>query len=549
MSMAARLNIVFVLLLTFSIVSVGFISYTYAENLLKNSVEERLQREANSTREMAEYLRLAYIGQEDRFEEQFQAGVKEQVVGLMQDDLNTNFFLVDEGVTPLKVNANQELPGEDIVLNHMEENDSGVLHEDINGERYSYAFLRIQDLNKQLVISLPEKSYIGPIKQLQHSVWIVIGLSLLISTLIVLFSVRSMTKPLNILKNKMAKVSEGNLTEDVHVRSSIPEIQSLSSSFYNMLKEMRLMIGEVKTTADQLTVASEKMDQSSVDINNYHNQMQEVVSQVGGGAEQTASSSDQSTRWFHEMKGSLQRVSERVEQVKHSAVNMGEKSSDGEEQMTEMITSMDDLSQGFESLHSTIKKVTEHAVTIKENVATIQQISRHTKVLATNASIEASRAGDAGKGFSVVAMEVRKLAEQTSDLSEGITESVSATNIVSEQALEEFEQMLEYLYKHVDTAKITKNTFTYLLQHIAETNERLHVMHKAVGHVEQFIPEVEEVTSNFSSIAQQTLASTQEMRVLSDQQHVTHQHSLETIKELHDWLDSLTHRLSQFRIE
>lgn len=134
---------------------------------------------------------------------------------------------------------------------------------------------------------------------------------------------------------------------------------------------------------------------------------------------------------------------------------------------------MHELSEEFSTIHDTISMVREQSHQVADVIQLIQKISEQTKVLALNARIEAARAGEFGEGFSVVANEVRKLAEQVSKATGEIAISIETMNNVSERASQEFQHMVTKVQSHMDTTVSANDAFQFLLKNIEQTTGKL----------------------------------------------------------------------------
>ena len=346
----------------------------------------------------------------------------------------------------------------------------------------------------------------------------------------------------------MRKVREGDLSQTVPLLTTTPEIVSLTKGFNQMMDYMNNLIKEVQVTTDHLADTSSKLYDSSGFVYENTNQLFNAIRIVNEGAEQTAVSSDQSLAQFHVIKRNISQVVNQVHLINKSAGDMNEQAQTGQDEIGEMMRSMNELSKGFTRINSTISQVKDQSYEIAGVVKLIQAISEQTKLLALNATIEAARAGDAGRGFAVVANEVKKLAEQTSKATEEIADPITQMMTISEQVAIEFRQILGKVESHISVAGTSNEAFQFLLAKIVDTTGQLKNMELVLEDLQTVVPEMEHLANNFTSISQETLASTEEMAGLSENQSKLVNQNQDISKSLNKYSNDLKQLTSQFMI-
>ncbi|MBS4219388.1 methyl-accepting chemotaxis protein [Bacillus sp. FJAT-49711] len=513
------------LLLVLSIIvlltgATSYISYAQATRMLIETNENRVEREIKVSRERAEYLKLSYINDAEKFEKQMQYGIRAQSVEMIQDGLNADFFQINEDgqIQPFDVSKTTNMTFNKNLISTILTKKEGTLYEEMNGEEYIIAFIFVQEIRSTLIIAIPTKDFLGNIDALREYVQIILIISIFVSSFIIFFAIRKLTKPLATLRNAIHKVSEGDLSQLVPIKTTTPEIVSLTKSFNQMMEYMKSLIKEVQMTTDHLADAGAKLHNSSSAIRDNTSQLFNTIQVVNQGAEQTASSSEQNTSQFQLVKGNINDVADQVYLINTSAENMNGQAETGKAYLNEMMISMNELSDECSKINSTIYQVKEHSYDISGIVKLIQDISEQTKLLALNATIEAAHAGEAGKGFAVVANEVRKLAEQTSKATESIAIPISNMMHISDQAAIEFKQMEMKINNHIKVAETSNDAFQFLLAKINETTEHLQNMKLLLNDLQTVVPEMEHLAESFTSISQETLASTEEMASHSENQ-------------------------------
>ncbi|WP_339193071.1 methyl-accepting chemotaxis protein [Aeribacillus sp. FSL W8-0870] len=549
--LSVRLILFALILLISSITVVGYTAYQKASETTFNLIEDRLKREVYMTEIAASNLLYAYVNSSDDFFERFDKEVvQRQSSQLIQDGLNADFFFVrNEKATPFSVSVKTktQIPAE--IVKEITKKNSGIIHKSFNGQDYTLAFKEMQELKGIFLLAVPTESYIKPVHELAYNtIWIGI-ISVFFMMGILFLAVRSMTKPLTILREKMRKMREGDIQLDLNINTNLPEILSLIKSFKQLAGYLGMMIQRINTTTENLFSTGRKLKHSSDDVLTLHTNLVEAIEMVKNGAQQTASSSEESAKVFHSMKNTVQTVLERIERLFSSAQGMNRSANTGEQNMRQMIESLNRFEKECKTMSKTIQSVRDHSTAIEKVVEMIYAISEKTKLLSLNATIEAARAGEEGKGFAIVAEEVRKLAEQSSKATEDIAQSVKMMHDISQSAYQQFKLILELVQNHLEVAGKSRLSFDQLVDEIGKVNEILSETRHSLHTLDDWLPKMEQSAENFLSVSQETFASAEQMqsvaKVQMEQIRETHAIGL-TLMELSESLKSTTNKF-QFK--
>ncbi|WP_456274024.1 methyl-accepting chemotaxis protein [Bacillus sp. AK031] len=540
-SLQTRLLFLFIFLLVISINAVGISSYLKAKGTTISTIENRLIREAELMAYVAENLKFLYVSDEDYFMQQLEISIRDQQKQLKKDGMESHiYFFSDNEITPFKVSKNSDLVFTEAVLKRISEETKKVLHEEVNGEEFTISIMKLKEINGKYVLAVPAKSYLGPVNQMAQFTVIVILVSLAITTVLIILFIRSFTKPLVQLQNIMREVRNGNLRQTADIDTNLPEIYSLKKSFNMMIEQMRNVLNELDVTTNELKTTGNDLSHSSDDALNYSRQLIEAINIVRQGAEQTASSSESSVNGFHAMKGKIQLLLANMDKVHKSYEDMNESAKRGEKYNTDLISTIHSFENDFDHMTYTVQEVRNHSLSITNLVGLIKGVAEQTKLLALNAAIEAARAGESGKGFAVVADEVRKLADQSAKAAEDITRSIAGMEGVTIKATKEFDGMLAKIKDNLKIANESKDSFDELMDEVGTVSGNLDCMQVELKELKEVLPQLEQATISFSSISQETLASSEGMLATSENQ-IT---QMETTHEIGMQLRALSVSLS-----
>ncbi|MBI9014076.1 MAG: methyl-accepting chemotaxis protein [Clostridiales bacterium] len=302
----------------------------------------------------------------------------------------------------------------------------------------------------------------------------------------------SIVKPIRKLQSSMAKAGNGDLTEPVFIKTK-DEIEELAHSYNQMLenqKETLMSISKISQTmtssAEELTASSEEVNASSEEVSqNIDEMMQNIVAE-----EQMMKSVEVEMNKLNDSVDVSSALTIQSQEVCVSALIVAEEGRTGVQSsvasMSDISTSTTEVIESFDELNIQAKKVTGISETIKG-------IAEQINLLALNASIEAARAGEAGRGFTVVAEEVRKLAEQTTQESANVHKVLSEITALINKA----NQNVNTTKVHVDEGEDTIRSLDGKFMNIIATFDTLN----------KFVADLEKISKDQVIISEDIMAS------------------------------------------
>lgn len=396
------------------------------------------------------------------------------------------------------------------------EKDSGRIAYKLNGVDKEMDFTT----NKLTGFKIAGTMYMSEVNQDSNPIlittFLIVGIFILIGVIISYLIVNSITKPLNQLVEATEKVSEGDLTQRFFV-SRNHEISMLGESFNKMVSALRDVIKHVDEKAELLAASSEELMASSEQNNMATEQIANSIQEVAAGTERQTTMVKETNAIIREMSLGMERVREHSGTVANESLEAANIVSNGNEAIQLSTNQMENIQGTIHNLGNVIQTLGERSKEINQIIDVISNIASQTNLLALNAAIEAARAGEHGKGFAVVADEVRKLAEQSSKSTENIRQLISSIQTDTNHAVSSMDKGKTEFAKGMDLVKSAGEAFRQIDQFVSQVNVEFQevsasVKEAAAGaeHVVEIATEIEEITSKATGETQDVSAATEE---------------------------------------
>ncbi|WP_051620365.1 methyl-accepting chemotaxis protein [Paenibacillus sp. UNC451MF] len=379
------------------------------------------------------------------------------------------------------------------------------------------------------------------------AMWIASILVVISGVAIAYLLIGSFVKPIRKLQQAVQAMARGDLRARIN-SSSRDELGDLSRSFDHMIDQVRSMLSNMQSIASALSEHSSSFHSFSSSTAIANADIIRAIQEISSGADQQAGQTERSTYLIAEVEHEIEKIAE-------NSITIQQKSREAAFNTHLGSTSMETLKHASKTSEEVLNKVfaameslSGSTVQIHQIVNTITDISHQTNVLALNAAIEAARAGVHGRGFSVIAEEVRQLSAQTNESSKSIA-------IIIRSLLEQTKELESYLNvarQSVDQQNSKMIESIDAFQHIRVSMD---ILSEHIDHIQEQIGAAKEMNGKLvdsvqfvAAIAQETAAGVVEVNSTSVQQDSAIQLIASQADDILELSSKLFHEINQFQI-
>lgn len=410
--------------------------------------------------------------------------------------------------------------------------------------------VRLNDLSDEL--KKESSKSVSTAKASLTTVMVVLVISIIVSAAIGIITIllvsRAISRRLNQIVEVANEISNGNLDVELVQTSDKDEITDLSKAIETMKNQLQSMIQEISAVSSAVNDRSGQLTLASSEVKAASQQVASTMEELSAGAEEQAHSSSTLAEMMDVYLSKVDQATNSGTVIRDSSNHVIGLTNQGHELMQQSQAQMKTINEIMNSSVEKVQGLNERTKKINSLVKVIQDIASQTNLLALNAAIEAARAGEHGRGFAVVADEVRKLAEQVTLSVGDITNIVNGIQVESKQVVDSLKDGYVQVDKGTQQINVTGETF----------NRIYHSVNEMSSHVKEISTNLDEIASqtmnmnksieSIASVSQESAAGIEETSASVLQTNESMEGISDHIQSLSELADQLNAMVSNFKI-
>lgn len=425
--------------------------------------------------------------------------------------------------------------------------DSGKLTLHQNGVKTLSVGARATSGGWSVIGNIPVSSLVDGTQAIRTLTWIMVILSVVIAALIGAAVLLTIGRPLGQLRTLMNEGERGNLTVRSKIRRK-DEIGQVAESFNRMMEQITALVlkttesaAEVLSTASSLSDASRKTATSAKEI-------AVATEEIASGATNLAAESERGSDMTNQIGEQIESVVSANAEMGAAAAEVQQAGLKGTEYMAGLMNKTGQTEEMTRSMVEKVDKLKESTGSIRKVLDVLGNLTKQTNILSLNATIEAARAGAAGKGFMVVADEIRKLADQSRQSIGLVGEVVSSIQREIDETVSVLSDAYPLFREQIESVRDANEIFRNVQNHMSGFVQRLDSATSTINQLGEAQSTLSLAMTNVSAVAQEASATSEQVASLSNEQLSVSEGLVELSNRLESVSNELRESLAKFTV-
>lgn len=422
---------------------------------------------------------------------------------------------------------------------------------DVAGSSYQTAYMPLKDQNGNIIGMLYTGANQSILASLTQSLFtqfaIVLVIVIIVSVILVLVFTRKINKRLTALKSAFESAGNGDMTIEVSDKTG-DELSELSVYYNKMRMKLNDTIQTVQQSALQLASASQQLSAGAEETNQASEKITEAVQQIANGAQDQITRIENSESSLKQASADIRDISANTAAIADKGQLAQSKADIGQKEIANVQAQMDAIHQSIQKSGEIIHQLDGRSKQIEQILSVITQIADQTNLLALNAAIEAARAGEQGKGFAVVADEVRKLAEESQQSAGQISKLIIEIQNDMNRSARSVEHVKTEAAEGVTMIQRTRDAFKEIAAATGEISAEISDLSASVTNISASAHQINDSFAANTADIKESTKNTRQAAALTEEQFAAMEEITAASETLSQLAEELTGIISQFKM-
>lgn len=350
------------------------------------------------------------------------------------------------------------------------------------------------------------------------------------------------------LKDAFFKASKGDLTSLVKINSK-DEFEELGHEFNLMVSNISGLINSVKSSSNIVLETAVALSSMSEETTASVNEVSLAIGGVSDGASSQANNSTESVITMEKLSVELDEITVSTKEMSSISNEAKILSASGLNVVNTLIEKSKESRKSSTEIGRAVNDMRESTNQINAISDTISRITKQTNLLSLNASIEAARAGDAGRGFSVVADEIRKLADQSNESTAEIKKIIENIQLQSKAVVDTITKSKKISIEYENAVSETQKIFNIIINSVSVLTAKVGNIRNSVDGIQVKKENVLEQIKNISSISEETASASEEVTASAEEINATMEEFTTYIQQLKELSEGLEKEINKFNLK